>query len=168
MKVRSSVPIIAAVILCAVPMASFAQQGPGGGPGWHSRGMGNDHLGFFERRLPRMAEELGLSDEQLEKIQAIADDARPEIEAYVEALRENREAFRTANDDPTVFDETAFRVHAATQHEIQTDLMVAVQKAKAEIFSVLTAEQIEELDDLRASFGGRKGGRRGPGRGWNK
>ena len=168
MKVRNIVLTITTAILCAVPMTSLAQQGPGGGPGWHSHGVVNDHLGFFERRLPRMAEELGLSDEQLEKIQAIADAARPEIEAYAEELRENREAYRAANDDPTVFDEASFRKHTAAQNEIQTDLMVAVQKAKAEVFSVLTAEQIEHLDELHGSFGGRKSAHRGTGRGWNK
>jgi Spy/CpxP family protein refolding chaperone len=163
MKARHIILTIAAVAVLAAPTTVLAQRGPGGGPGWHGGGEGGDHLGFFERRLPRMAEELGLSDEQLEKIQAIADAARPEIEAHAEQLRESREAYRAANDDPTVFDEAAFRSHAAAQHEIQTDLMVAVGKAKADVFAVLTPEQREQLEEMRASFGGRKAFRRGGG-----
>jgi Spy/CpxP family protein refolding chaperone len=125
--------------------------------------MGGDHLGFFERRLPRLAEELGLSDEQLEKIEAIVDSARPEIEAYVEQLREGHEAYRAANNDPTVFNEGAFRAHAAAQNEVQTNLKVVVGKTKAGVFKVLTPEQIEQLQEMRDSFG--KGSyRRGGGR----
>ncbi|MEJ2580487.1 MAG: Spy/CpxP family protein refolding chaperone [Acidobacteriota bacterium] len=170
MKSHPIILTIAALSFLAAPATLLAQGPPGDGPGprgFGGRGHG-DHLGFFERRLPQLAEELGLSDEQLEKIQAITETARPEIEAYADALRESREAYRAANDDPTVFDEAEFRKHAAAQNEIQNDLMVAVQKAKAAVFSVLTAEQIEQLDALRGSFGGRKSARRGAGRGWNK
>lgn len=163
MKARNTILTIAVVALLAVPTSALAQRGPGGGPGWHGEGMGGDHLRFFERRLPRMAEELGLSDEQLEKIEAIVDSARPEIESYAEQLRESREAYRATNDDPTVFNEGAFRAHAAAQHEIQTDLGVAVGKTKAEVFKVLTAEQIEQLEEMRENSG-KRSYRRGGGR----
>lgn len=164
MKARHIILTIAAVAVLAAPATALAQRGPGGGPGWHGDGMGGDHLGFFERRLPRMAEELGLSDEQLEKIQAIADAARPEIETYAEQLRNGREAYRAEHGNPAEFDETAFRAHAQDQHLVQTELMVVVAKAKADVFAVLTPEQIEQLEEMRGSFGGRKAFRRGGGR----
>jgi Spy/CpxP family protein refolding chaperone len=164
MKARSIILTIAVVALLAAPTSVLAQRGPGGGPGWHGVGMGGDHLGFFERRLPRMAEELGLSDEQLAKIEAIVDSARPEIETYVEQLREGQEAYRAANDDPTVFNEGAFRAHAAAQNEIQTNLRVVVGKTKAEVFKVLTPEQIEQIVDMRSNFG-KRSHRGGGGRG---
>ena len=165
MKTRHIILTIAVAVLCTAPMAALAQGGgPGGGPGWHGGRPGNDHLGFFEHKLPQLAEELGLSDEQLEKIKNIADTARPEIEKYVEQLRDERESYRTANDDPTFFDEEAFRTHAAAQHEIQIELMVLVGKARAEIFAQLTAEQIEQLEEMRGSFGERKAYRHGRGR----
>ena len=164
MKVRHIILTITAAILCTAPMAAFAQGGPGGGLGWHGDGMGGDHLGFFERRLPRMAEELGLSDEQLEKIQAIADAARPEIEIFAEQLRNGREAYRAEHGNPAEFDEPAFRAHAQDQHLVQTELMVVVAKARADIFAQLTPEQIEQLEEMRGSFGGRKAFRRGGGR----
>lgn len=163
MNARNIILTIAVVALLAVPTSVLAQRGPGGGPGWHGDGMGGDHLGFFERRLPRMAEELGLSDEQLDTIQAIVDAARPEIEAYAEQLRESRDAYRAANDDPTVFIEGAFRAHAAAQNEIQTNLMVVVGKTKAEVFKVFTPEQIEQLQEMRGNFG-KSSYRRGGGR----
>jgi Spy/CpxP family protein refolding chaperone len=164
MTARTIILTIAAAAICTAPMAAIAQPGPGGGgPGWHGGGTGGDHLGFFERRLPRMAEELGLSDEQLEKIQAVADAARPEIEKYAEQLRNGREAYRAEYDNPAEFDESAFRAHAQDQHLVQTELMVAVAKARAEIFAQLTPEQIEQLEEMRGSFG-KRAFRRGGGR----
>jgi Spy/CpxP family protein refolding chaperone len=163
MKARNIILAIAAAAVLAVPAFAGAQPGPGGGPGWHHRGPGGDHLGFFDRALPRMADELGLSDEQLEQIEAIIDAARPEIDGYVEQLRAGRDAFRAANDDPTVFDEAAFRSHADAQHAIQTDLMVAVGRARAKAFQVLNAEQRAQLEEMRGDCGkrfSRRGGKR--------
>ncbi len=99
MRARNIILTIAAAILIAAPAAVFAQTGPGpgdgsgsggawgGGQGPHGGGQGRfgnaeggDGLRFFERMLPRVAEELGLSDEQLSQIQAIVDAARQTIE----------------------------------------------------------------------------------------
>jgi Spy/CpxP family protein refolding chaperone len=152
MKARNIILTIAVAALLAAPASVSAQRGAGGGPAWHDGGMGGDHLGFFERRLPRMAEELDLSEEQLNKIQAIVDTARPGIEIFAEQLRDERQAYRAANDDPTVFDEGAFRAHASKQNEIQTNLMVLVGQTKAQVFKVLTPEQIEQIVEMRNSF----------------
>jgi Spy/CpxP family protein refolding chaperone len=169
MRARHIILTIAALAILAAPTAVLAQGGPGDRPGPHGPdpggffGGGGDHLGFFERGLPRMAEDLGLSDEQLDKIQAVIDAARPKIDDYAEQLREGHEAYRAANTDPTVFDVDAFRAHALQQHQIQTELMVVVGKAKAEIFSILTPEQREQLKEMRGTFGPksfRRGGRR--------
>lgn len=169
MRARHIILTIAATILLAAPTAVLAQMGPGpgdgsgpgggwgdghgphgGGHGFFGGDAGGSQLRFLERMLPRMAEELGLSDEQVEDIQAIADAARPQIEKYAEQLRAGRDAFREANSDPTVFDEGAFRAHAEAQHKIQTDLMVIVGKTKAEVFKILTPEQREQLQEIRS------------------
>jgi Spy/CpxP family protein refolding chaperone len=169
MRARHIILTIAALAIFAAPAAVLAQGGPGEGPGPHGPGPGGffggggDHLGFFERGLPRMAEDLGLSNEQLDKIQAVIGAARPKIEDYAEQLRQGREAYRAAHDDLTVFDEGAFRAHALEQNQIQTDLMVIAGKAKAEIFSILTPEQRQQLEEMRGTFGKksfRRGGRR--------
>ena len=185
MRARHIILTIAAAVLLAAPTAVLAQTGPGpgdgsgpgggwggghgpqgGGQGWSGGGEGDNGLRFFERMLPRLAEELDLSDEQLDEIQAIVDEAHLKIEeeGYVEQLRAGREAYRAENDDPTVFNEGVFREHAATQHVIQTNLMVVVGNAKAQAFSVLTPEQLEQLEEMRGSFGKRSfrrsGGRR--------
>jgi Spy/CpxP family protein refolding chaperone len=184
MRARHIILIIAAAIFLAAPTTVSAQAGPGpgdgsgpvggwgggrgphgGGPGWFGDPEGGDGLHFFEHMLPRLAEDLGLSDEQLEEIQAILDAARPEIEDLIEQLREGREAYRASIDDPTVFDEPAFRTHAEAQHKIQTELGVVAGKARADALKVLTPEQLAQLEEMRGSFGEkmlRRGGGRRP------
>ncbi len=181
MKARHIILTIAAVAILTAPAAVLAQTGPGPGDGSGSGGAwggghgphggsqsrfgnpeGADGLRFFERMLPRLAEELELSEEQLSKIQAVIEEARPKIEAFAQQLREGRDAFRAANEDPTVFNEGAFRAHAAAQHNIQTELGVVAGQAKADALKVLTPEQLEQLEEMRSRFG--KNVRRGGGR----
>jgi Spy/CpxP family protein refolding chaperone len=182
MKARHIILTIAAAIVLAAPTTVLAQAGPGPGDGngpggaWgadqgpHGGGHGRfgdpeggDGLRFFERMLPRLAEELGLSDEQLSEIQTIVDEARPKIEEYANQLREGRDTYRAANEDPTYFNPEAFRAHAEAQHAIQTKLGVVAGQAKADAFKVLTPEQLEQLEEMRGNFGKGKS-RRGSGR----
>jgi Spy/CpxP family protein refolding chaperone len=158
MNIRNTLLTLLIVIAVAVPLTSMAQAGPGGGYGHgpSGRGGGPEHgLGFFDRALPRLAEELELSDEQTTQIEAIVDAARPAIDEYLERLESAREAYRATHDDPTDFDEYAFRTHAESQHEIQIELMVLVQKTKAQVLQVLTPEQIDQLEAMRGGFGKR-------------
>ena len=175
MKARHIILTILAAVLIAVPGSALAQSGPGYGPGGGGYGPHGGHHGgfaggdgggmlrFFEHALPRLAERLELSDEQLAQIQAILDEARPDIEKYVGLLRDGREAYRAANDDPTIFEEVTFRAHAADQQIYQVELMVVAGKAKADVFQVLTPEQREQLEDMRGSFG-KRSPRRGGGK----
>jgi Spy/CpxP family protein refolding chaperone len=167
MKARTIILTIAAAAIFAAP-ASVLAQGPGAGFGPHSgHGPGFDQgfgpgpgLSGFEHMLPRLTDRLDLSDEQVAAIENIIDARRPVIEGYVEQLREAREGYRESHADPTAFDEAAFRAHAEQQAQIQVELMVAAQSAKAEILSQLTADQLAQLDELRGS---RKHSMRRPG-----
>jgi Spy/CpxP family protein refolding chaperone len=77
------------------------------------------------------------------------------MEGYAEQLRAGREAWREANDDPTVFNEGAFRSHVEQQHQITTELMVVVQQTKARALAVLTPEQLEQFVQTHGQFGQR-------------
>ncbi len=182
MRARNIILTIAAAALIAIPLTLVAQgvpgggsgQGPGGGPGGAAWGHGpggagfgggpGDGLGMFDRMLPRLAERLGLTDEQLDEIRTILDEARPRIADFSDQLDAGRAAYREANPDPTVFDEGAFRTHAAEQAGIQIDLMVLTQSTRARALSVLTPEQLAQLEEMRNEHGKRftrrSGGRR--------
>ena len=182
MRARNIILTIAAAVLLATPTAVFAQNGPGpgdgtgsggiwggghgrhgGGQGWNGRDDAGHGLRFFEHMLPRLAEELGLSDKQLSEIQTIIDTARPQIEEYAQQLRDGRETYRAANEDPTYFNPEEFSAHALAQHEIQIKLGVVAGQAKADAFKVLTPDQLAQLEEMRGSFGNGKA-RRGGGR----
>jgi Spy/CpxP family protein refolding chaperone len=165
MKTRNFIITIAAAALITVPLTVVAQGGPNGGSGggaWRhgpggggfSGGPGNG-LGFFDHMLPRLADSLDLTDQQLDEIQTIVDEARPLIDSYIEQLQTSREAYREAHPDPAVFDEGAFRAHATEQARIQVELMAVVQSTKAKAFAVLTPEQLAQLEEMRGAFGKR-------------
>lgn len=172
MKARTIILSIAAAAAIAAPTALLAQGGPGMGPG-SGKGRHGSHMGgfddgagpgFLEHMLPRLAERLALSDEQVAAIETILDEARPTIEGYSEEIRAGREAYRAAQADPAVFDESAFRAHAAEQSRLRTEQMVAAQRTKAQALAVLTPEQLAELEAMRGEAGKRHmrrpGGRR--------
>ena len=162
MKTRNIILTIVAAALIAVPGSAVAQSGPGGGGygphGGHHRGFaggnGGSILQFLEHALPRLAERLELSEEQVAEIQAILDEEGPVIQGYVEELRSGREAWRETND-PAVFDEGAVRTFAESQGSIHIELMVVADRAKARVFQVLTVEQREQLEEMRGDRGKR-------------
>lgn len=162
MKLRSTILSIAAAAVIAAPTVLAAQGpaggGPGFGPGRHSGHLGGpdgDGPGFLEHLLPRLAERLELSDEQTAAIEAILEESRPEIEGYAAELRAGRDAYREVHSDPTVFDESSFRAHAAEQSRVQTELMVAAQRTKARVLAQLSPEQLAELGEMRGAAGKR-------------
>ena len=171
MKTRNIILTIVAAALIAVPGSAVAQSGPGGGGygphgghhGGFAGGGGGNILQFLEHALPRLAERLELSDEQVAQIQAILDEEGPVIQGYVEELRSGREVWRETND-PAVFDEGAVRTFAESQGLIHIELMVVADRAKARVFQVLTVEQREQLEEMRGDRGKRflrrSGGRR--------
>jgi Spy/CpxP family protein refolding chaperone len=162
MKLRSTILSIAIAAAIAAP-AVLAAQGPacggaGFGHGHHGgqvAGPDGDGPGFLEHMLPRLAERLELSDEQVAAIEAILADSQPEIEGYAAELRAGREAYREAHPDPTAFDESSFRAHAAEQARVQTELMVAAQRTKARVLAQLSPEQLTELGEMRGAAGKR-------------
>jgi len=160
MKIRNIILTIAAAVLIAVPGSALAQSGSGYGPGGGQRphcghhgdfagGHGGGALQFLEHAVPRLADRLELSDEQVAQIQAILDEAHPTIDGYLEQLRAGREAYRAANPNPMAFDETAFRAHAEAQHDLQIELMVVAATARAQVFEVLTPDQRAQLEEMR-------------------
>lgn len=174
MKVRNILLTITAAALIAVPLAAVAQGVPGGGNGggpgggWGHGPRGGGHgpdqgLGMLERLLPRVADELGLTDAQLEEIQAILDQARPEIESAREKLQSLRQT-RRDDHDPAVFNEGEVRAFAADLAEVQVELMVVVERTRAAALQVLSEEQRQQLEEMRGTFGKRftrrSGGRR--------
>ena len=152
-----------ALAAMAVPGPALAQ-GYGGPHGMGGPdGFGGPGLHRFEEMLPELAVVLDLSDEQQAQIEAILDAELPAIETMRDQLRDAHQAFR-ASQQPGAFDEAAIRAFAQSQSQTHVELMVAGARTMSRIHNVLTAEQQQRLEELRA-LRPERGHRGGPGSG---
>jgi Spy/CpxP family protein refolding chaperone len=169
MKARTVLLTLTAAALISAP-AAMAQTGPGdcdgtgphgsgimGGPGGHG---GHGGHGFL-RMLPRVADKIGLSDEQLDRIQTIVETYRPTLEALHEDAVAEREAFRDTYGFGS-YDETVFRDHFDSQADLHVEMKLIGARMTSEVWSILTSEQQEELLELIELFkpGEGRGGKR--------
>ena len=136
------------------PPGNYPGHGQWGGPPAGPMGGGGD----FHRLLHmlKMANDLDVTDEQIAQIEGILENARPQFEALGEQLRTQGEAWRETND-PAVFDEAAARQFAESQAVLRADMMIQHMQTRAAVLSVLTPEQRENLEQLRAERRGNRG-----------
>ncbi len=112
---------------------AFAQKGE---KAKHGRGFG--HRGF-----ERMAEKLNLNDEQKEQVKQIMEASRAKIQPLTETIRANRQKLQELNANGQ-FDEAQVQTIANQQGAIAAQLIVEKERAKSQIFQILTVEQREQ------------------------
>lgn len=154
---------IGVAVLAASAMgvaAAVSAMPPDGGYGC---GHGGQRIGLessFDgkgHRLERLASRLNMSDEQRAEVKAIMEDSRDEMVALRKQMRANRADIRDlARQD--AFDEAALRRIADAQGELTAEMIVLRVRQRAEMRSVLSEEQIAQLDKMRER---KKGWRRG-------
>lgn len=161
---RQASTAAAAMLMATGLVTVIHAQGPGGPPG---RGF-DPHFGPDRSRL---AELLGLSDEQQAQLEALRDRNRETLRPLMETARQADHSFRVAleaeHPEVTAVGQAALAMYAARQR---------VQAAREAVFeemkAILTPEQRERLEQERTHFGpgrgrrpGGPGGESGPGRG---
>ncbi len=173
MKARTLILTIAAAALIAAPATLIAQQGPGGpgggtcdGSGPHGPGMpgGPGGDGIFDGpgllgMLDRLADRLELTADQRQQIEAIVDAHRDATQALREQAADARATFHE-NHGPGDFDEVAYRAFFEAQAEIHVELQLDGAAAISQAWSVLTADQQDELLELLELFHNGRGGPR--------
>jgi Spy/CpxP family protein refolding chaperone len=142
--------VLAAAGLLSLAHAGERPDGPHGGPG-------------FGPDPARLAERLGLSEDQQAQLKALREKDREASRPVFEAARQAHEAFRealeAANPDPAVVGRAALAMHAA-EKKARASREAAFEAMKA----ILTPEQLEKLEQGREEFGHRRGpGGRRPG-----
>ena len=131
-----------AIALVAVGTIFVFAQKADGGKGKFKRGFG--HRGGFER----LAKKLNLSDAQKAQIKQIREAGK----TTVQPLRENMKSIRQQMDAATAdgkFDEAQVQSLATQQANIMAQLTVERERAKSQIFAVLTPEQQTQAKALK-------------------
>ena len=153
MKTITKTMTVAVLAACMVSAPAFSRPGHGGPHGIEG-------LLHLSHHLERVAEELNVTDEQRDSIRAIIDAARPQFQEVGDSLRANRELIRTVSS-PDAYDTEAVAILADEQGALVSQMVVLGAQTKVDVLSILTAEQREQLEDLREERGGRWGGKRG-------
>jgi Spy/CpxP family protein refolding chaperone len=96
--------------------------------------------------LQRMAAKLNLTDAQQAQIKNILQAEKAKTEPLRQQLRQNRMA-QTGNTTGA-FDEAQVRAFADKQARLKSDLMVERERAKSQMFAVLTPDQRQKAITL--------------------
>lgn len=111
---------------------------------------------------------LDLTDDQKAKVKEIMDTTRGTIQPLMEQMRTNRQNQATVGTDGT-FDEAKAQAFANEQSAIMAKVIVERERAKAQVFGLLTDEQKAKAAELRQKFQERMkdhpGFGKGPGKG---
>jgi len=147
---RIAFPLALALLLGLAPALCLAQ--PRGGP----PGPPDP-----ERMLDRMTEQLDLSDQQRQDLDAVFAAHRKAMRSTHEAMSAARETLDSQIHAET-FDERAIRKAAAVMAVLEADQAVGRAKLFQEIRGILTPEQLQEFEQTREDRRERMGpGRRG-------
>ncbi len=107
------------------------------------------HGGRFGRHggmLKRMTRELNLTDAQQTQIKSIMTAEKAKIQPLRQQLRQNEQA-ENANINGT-FDQAQATAFAGKQSQIMSDLIVEKERAKSQIYAVLTPDQRQKAQQL--------------------
>jgi periplasmic protein CpxP/Spy len=146
----------AAVLVGALgaPIALWAQPAPEAGGERQGR-MLMRHKGLGPGAMRGMdgiglpLRQLNLSDQQREQVRTLMQSHRQEFQAIGERMRVAGRALEEAVNAPTV-DEGAIRAASGSLAEVQADGAVLRARVRAEVLTVLTPEQRQRAEELRA------------------
>ena len=102
----------------------------------------------------RLADKLGLSDDQITQIKGIISEARTANQGTRNQINANRQAFVAAYN-PAQFDATAVNNYIGQQTPLVQRLVAAAFQTQANVLAVLTPTQLAQYNQIRAKFAAR-------------
>lgn len=146
-------------------MGRMMDRGPEGrgerGPGMRGRTMEGHHPEYGPMagpRLHRMADRLGLSEDQRKAFKELHEKQRSEGEALHKKLQEARKAFMEAAERPDTKAEELKKLHGSLS-DAQFEAMTARRAQRAGMEKILTPEQREKIKSAMEHRGGFRGSR---------
>lgn len=132
--------------------AQSAKYGGNGKFGFAKHGKKFGKKGFRGNRMMKRAfRQLNLTDAQKEQIKKIKQSSRESTKSLREQIRTNRKNLRQATENGS-FNESQIKSIAQKQGDLHAQMIVERQKAKAQVFGVLTPDQKTKLAEIKANF----------------
>lgn len=151
MKKKVIIAIVAAALLITGSIFVIAQKGMRkGGPGF-----GGGHPGFG-----MALRGLDLTDDQKAKVKEIMEASKTSVEPLMQQMHDNHAKIAGLGTDGK-FDQAQVEELAAEQGNITAKLIVEKEKAKAQVFAILTDEQKAKAAEMRSKFEERMKGHKG-------
>jgi periplasmic protein CpxP/Spy len=101
--------------------------------------------------LGRMGQELGLSDDQKQRIRGILESARPEMQSVRTELRANREKLDALSPDDPSYGSVVSSV-SKTAGDLTTRMVANGAQVQSQVWAVLTPEQRTKATALRSQM----------------
>ena len=173
MKKATIIPVLLVTLLLSTG-TSFAWPGGQGQKNCDSscnrqgQGMSSEqHEDRMENRLEKMAIILDLTEQQQKKIESLKEQQWQDRQAMRVEMQASREDLRSDKQGKE-FNESEFRAKAQKHADLKVEMMVQKAKAKQQLFAILTPEQQQKAEKLRAMhgdgfFGKHHGDRKGEG-----
>lgn len=144
------VALIAPVLAVMLVSVTAAAQGPGfGGP--RGRGLAGGPGGPGAGLLLR---DLNLTEAQQQQVRQLTEQYRAQNRTLIEQVRKAEQARRDAVE-AVPFDEGRIRAAMQQLAEPQTEFAVQQARLRSEIYALLTPEQQQQAEKLRAERGNR-------------
>jgi Spy/CpxP family protein refolding chaperone len=160
-----SLAIPAALLMLSVPAQAdpFQSGGNGGQPvgappqaTGHIQAEGPDQPGGGSHRPPLM-QQLGLSQEQSQKLKALMQQGRTQSQALHQQLRTKRQALMQYLQSPDATESNARALNGEI-NDIQRQLSELRLKTWFGMRAQMTPEQLQKLDRMKGQLGGGRGG----------
>jgi protein CpxP len=142
---KRTIAILAIAVLVVGAIFVVAQKPVHKGFGDHGPGFGRMHgAGLMLRGLD-------LTDDQKAKVKTIMETTKTTVQPLMESLKENHKKMEdlTANG---AFDETQVQALATEQGNLMAKLVVERERAKSQVFAILTDEQKAKAAQMKEEF----------------
>ncbi len=143
----AGVLIVSSLSLAATASAVSSSEGSGCERSGHKMGQGHKRgdRGF---KVERMADKLGLTDDQSTQIKAVIAQSKQQMSDQRDKMQENRKQLRVLTKQSPL-NEAEVRKIADAQGDLKADMIVLRAQQHAKIHAILTDEQRTQWEQMR-------------------
>lgn len=134
--------VVAVAVLAAATIFVVAQKRAHGYQNGFGFGKGHGHMAGI------MLRGLDLTDDQKAKVKGIFEASRASVEPIMKSMKENHEKLRAATANGS-FDQAQVEAIAAEQGNLMAKLIVEKERAKSQVFAILTDDQKAKAATMR-------------------